>query len=149
MTPAPAAPATDSAKAFPCGSVTVTEGIRVEVTPRYVASESDAKAGRFVFAYQVNLTNEGDRRAKLVSRHWIIVDADGRRREVKGEGVVGATPDLAPGDSHEYASFCPLPTPWGTMEGTYRMIREDGKTFDAQVGRFFLVGPSAPSKSKS
>jgi ApaG protein len=111
----------------------------VEVTPRYLAAESDVKAGKYVFAYQVTIINEGDHRAKLLKRHWIIVDADGRRREVKGDGVVGATPDLGPGESHEYASFVPLPTPWGTMEGSYLMAREDGQTFDAQVGRFFLV----------
>jgi len=144
MTPAPAAPvpvASAPKTAFPGGSATVTQGIRVEVTPRYMAADSDVKAGKFVFAYQVTITNEGDRRAKLLKRHWIIVDADGRKREVKGDGVVGATPDLAPGESHEYASFVPMNTPWGTMEGSYQFVREDGETFDALVGRFFLVGP--------
>ena len=145
MTPAPAAvpvPVADpSQAAFPRGSVTVTQGIRIEVTPRYMAADSDVKAGKYVFAYQVTITNESDRRAKLLKRHWVIVDADGRKREVKGDGVVGATPDLGPGETHEYASFVPMNTPWGTMEGSYQMIREDGETFDAMVARFFLVGP--------
>lgn len=131
-----------TAKAHARGSDTVTQGIRVRVTPRYLPAESDPDARRWVFAYHVVISNQSDRRAKLQARHWVIVDADGRAREVRGEGVVGECPDLAPGQSHEYASYCPLPTAWGTMEGSYQMEGEDGREFAARVARFYLVAPT-------
>jgi len=104
------------------GSDTTTEGIRVQA---------------------IVITNEGTRRAKLKSRHWIILDADNQREDVRGPGVVGKTPDLAPRERFEYMSQCPLRTPWGTMEGSYVFERENGEQFEAVIGRFFLV-PSAP-----
>jgi len=88
--------------------------------------------------------NEGEGRAQLKTRHWIIVDAQGVRRDVEGPGVVGEYPDLAPGESYEYLSSCPLPTPWGTMQGSYLFERPDGAEFSVEIGRFFLV-PSAPA----
>lgn len=124
-------------------SDTTTRGIRVLAAAQYMASDSDPESGRYLYTYRIRLVNEGTQRAKLRSRHWIILDADNRREEVKGAGVVGKQPDLAPGESFEYTSSCPLKTRWGTMEGSYTFEREDGSTFEAEIGRFFLV-PSAP-----
>lgn len=125
-------------------SETVTDGIRVRVGAQFVPDQSDPDRRHFVFAYRVVLRNEGERRAKLVSRHWIIRDANNDVREVRGPGVVGKYPDLAPGESFEYVSGCPLATSWGTMEGSYQMQREDGGTFDVHIGRFFLAPNTAP-----
>ena len=125
-------------------SDTVTEGIRVQVGAQYLPDDSDPDRKRFQYVYRVRITNEGDRSARLSTRHWIIIDAHGERREVRGPGVVGEHPDLAPGDSFEYTSSCPLPTPWGTMEGSYRFRREDGTELDVRVGRFFLAPNVSP-----
>ncbi len=123
------------------GSETVTEGIRVRVVPSYLAAQSDPNQGKFLFTYHITIVNEGTARSQLRARHWVIVDADSERHEVHGPGVVGQTPLLGPGDRFEYSSFCPLGTPWGTMEGSYEFEREDGTTFHAHIGRFYLVGP--------
>jgi len=121
------------------GSETVTQGIRVTVRPFYLPDHSDPDQTRFVFGYRIHIVNDGLQPAKLLSRHWRIVDADGVGHDVEGEGVVGRQPDLEPGESFEYSSWCPLKTPWGTMEGAYRMLRPDGQSFDAAVRRFYLV----------
>ncbi len=121
-----------------------TEGIRVQVGAQYLPDQSDPAAQRFCFAYRVVITNVGDRWAKLRSRHWIIRDADNGLEEVRGPGVVGFEPELAPGESFDYVSGCPLPTEWGTMEGSFQMMREDGERFEAEVARFFLARTAAP-----
>ena len=113
-------------------------GIRVTVEPASAPEHSDAAAGRHVFTYSVTIANAGDAPAQLVSRHWLIIDGDGKREDVRGPGVVGKTPRVAPGQSFRYQSFCPLPTTWGTMEGTYRMRRDDGTEFDVAIPRFVL-----------
>jgi ApaG protein len=123
-------------------SETTTEGIRVEVCPEFIPEQSLPTENKFVFAYKVVITNEGTQRAKLLSRHWIIINADGDREDVKGQGVVGYTPELEPGESFEYTSFCPLNTNWGTMEGTFRMKRDNGEEFDAAIARFYLFDPA-------
>lgn len=120
----------------------VTQGIRVHVVARYVPAQSNPKRSEYFFAYSVTITNEGDRPAKLVTRHWIITDGFGRTEEVKGPGVVGHQPHLKPGQSFEYTSACPLRTPSGTMRGTYQMVRDNGETFDAEIAPFTLVDPS-------
>ncbi len=130
-----------SAPAKSHGSDTTTEGVRVVVTPNYLAAQSDAKQGKFLFAYHIVITNESERVLKLKGRNWLIVDADGERHEVKGPGVVGQFPTLGPSEKFEYSSFCPLETPWGTMEGIYEMEREDGSPLNVAVSRFYLVGP--------
>ena len=122
-------------------SETVTEGIRIEVTPEYIPQQSYPDKKEYLFAYSVVITNEGDRMVKLVSRHWTIINADGDVEEVEGPGVVGYSPEIAPGESFEYTSFCPLNTSWGTMEGTYHMVRENGETFEAKISRFYLFVP--------
>lgn len=121
------------------GSDTVTDGFRVTVQPCYMIEHSKPAEGRFLFSYTITIANESPRRARLRSRHWIIVDADGERNDIRGEGVVGETPMLAPGTSYRYSSFCPLPTEWGTMEGTYLMEADDGEVFEIAIARFYLV----------
>lgn len=130
------------------GSITETQGIRVEVAPQYVPDQSDpegseVKPPMWVFAYQVRISNFSNQRVKLVSRHWEIVDADGDRKVVEGEGVIGQQPELDPGEAHQYASFCPLHTSWGTMEGYYVMQAVGGERFHATIGRFYLVAKMA------
>lgn len=124
------------------GSDVVTDGIRVEVRPEYLPEQSRPDEHKWVFAYRVRITNQRPHRARLISRHWIIVDADGDRHDVVGEGVVGLQPTLAPGQTFEYSSYCPLETPWGTMEGTYTFENDDKTRFDVTVGRFFLISAS-------
>ena len=113
-------------------------GIRVSVAPEYAPEHSDGNADRHVFQYTVTIANDGDAPAKLVSRHWVIIDADGKREDVRGPGVIGRNPRLEPGQQFQYQSFCPLPTRWGTMEGTYRMRRDDGAEFDVAIARFVM-----------
>jgi len=117
--------------------------IEVGVRSRYLAEKSDPGSGRFVFGYRITIANRGRHAAKLLSRHWIIVDADGARHVVRGEGVVGRQPELEPGHEFVYSSFCPLGTAWGTMEGTYLFEREDGELFEVDIPRFFLTSPPA------
>lgn len=125
-------------------STALTEGIRVDVTPRYIAEASDPEAGRWMFGYEVTLSNEGDRAVQLLSRHWVITDGENRRQEVRGPGVVGQQPVLLPGERFTYASGCPLPTPVGTMHGRYEMRRIDsGERFDATIAPFRLAVPGA------
>ena len=121
----------------------VTQGIRVRVQSRYLADQSSPRLGKFVFTYTISISNEGDRPAQLLSRHWIISDANGREEHVRGDGVVGKQPTIRPGETHEYSSFCPLPTPHGAMRGTFRMVRADGSEFDATVAAFTLALPNA------
>jgi len=125
-------------------SDTVTEGVRIKAVSHYLPAQSNPDEHRYMFAYRIRISNESTRWVKLLSRHWVIINAEGERQDVEGPGVVGKMPALHPGDSFEYTSFCPLDTEWGTMEGTYRMQRENGETFDVVIGRFFLA-TSAPT----
>jgi ApaG protein len=124
----------------------VTDGIRVHAAAQFLPQESDPGAARYVFAYKITLSNEGETRARLLARHWIILDSEGRREDVRGPGVIGEYPSLAPGESYSYISYCPLKTSWGTMEGSYTFERDDGSRFQVRIGRFFLA-PSAPPLS--
>lgn len=121
------------------GSETVTEGIRIRATALYSPDQSRPGESRYVFAYRIMMRNESHDRVRLLSRHWVIINGNGDREDVEGPGVVGKFPQLAPGEVFEYTSFCPLDTEWGTMEGTYRMQRDDGSQFDAVIGRFYLA----------
>ena len=120
-------------------SDTATEGIRVQVYPDYIPEQSNPDLNRFSFSYKVVITNEGKTKVKLLSRHWLIINSDGDQEKTEGPGVVGYTPELEPGESFEYTSFCPINTAWGTMEGTYTMQRDDGSKFEAEIARFYLV----------
>ncbi len=115
--------------------------IKVTAQSTFVADQSDPDAGRYVFAYTIKITNQGDVPAQLVSRHWIITDGDNRVQEVRGLGVVGEQPLLQPNQSFEYTSGTALATPVGTMRGTYQMVAEDGLRFDAQIPQFTLSIP--------
>jgi ApaG protein len=121
-------------------SDTITDGIRIAARPFYIPEESDPTRRKHVFGYRIVIHNEGEDAVQLMSRHWIIIDGDGARREVKGEGVIGEQPILEPGQGFQYTSFCPLPTQWGTMEGAYQMRRvHDNSMFDAAIGRFYFT----------
>ena len=122
-------------------SVAITDGIRVTVTSRYLPEQSSPGGHHYVWAYTVRIANEGTRAAKLRARHWIITDANGKVDEVKGPGVVGEQPQLEPGASFQYTSGSILQTPRGQMQGSYRMQREDGTTFDADIAPFSLTMP--------
>lgn len=119
-------------------SVSVTRGIRVEVESEYIPERSAPDRNTYFFAYHVRVTNEGEETVQLMSRHWVISNGEGKVEEVKGPGVVGEQPVLDPGDSFEYTSFCPLNTSTGSMKGTYQMVTEDGKSFDATIAPFEL-----------
>lgn len=121
------------------GSDVTTDGVRVRVDPMYHAQKSDPDEGRYVFIYRIRITNDADQPVRLLRRHWLIIDAHGRREEVRGDGVVGVQPGLSVGESFEYQSYCPLPSKWGTMEGAYTFARADGGQFEVRVGRFYLV----------
>jgi len=121
-----------------------TEGIRITVRPAYLREHSRAAERQFVFAYFVRLENVGEQSAQLLTRRWMIHDDIGEDSQVEGVGVVGEQPILAPGDVHEYQSFCVLKSPSGYMEGAYRFVRGDGASFDAPVPRFTLDAKAAP-----
>jgi ApaG protein len=124
-------------------SDTTTQGIRIQVRSFYLPERSAPKLGRYLFAYKVRISNVGTETAQLLSRVWIITDAEDRVERVEGPGVVGEQPVLAPGESFEYTSFCPLATPIGSMQGTYRMVRPSGESFDAVIAPFSLAMPTA------
>lgn len=124
-------------------SLAVTRGVRIEVRSVYVPERSDPENGEWLFAYTVRITNEGEETVQLLSRHWVITDADGRVQEVRGPGVVGEQPVLSPGESFEYTSACPLATPCGSMHGSYRMTTSTGQRFDATIAPFGLAEPFA------
>ncbi|MCU0842069.1 MAG: Co2+/Mg2+ efflux protein ApaG [Thiobacillaceae bacterium] len=115
----------------------------ITVTPlaNFVPDQSDEAAGRYVFAYTITITNTGTMTAQLISRHWVITDANHSSQEVRGLGVVGEQPLLKPGESFEYTSGTSIATPVGTMRGSYQMVAEDGEQFDAEVPEFLLSMP--------
>jgi ApaG protein len=115
--------------------------IVVEPVVRYLADQSDETAERYVFAYTITIRNAGSEAAKLINRHWIITDARNQVQEVRGAGVVGEQPHLAPGESFQYTSGAAIATPVGTMRGSYQMIADDGTHFDAPIPEFTLSIP--------
>jgi ApaG protein len=115
--------------------------IRVDVATRYLPEQSDPESDRYVFSYAITITNVGSIAAQLISRHWLITDADGKVQEVRGLGVVGNQPLLQPGEKFDYASGSALETPVGTMKGSYQMVAEDGTQFDAPIPEFVLSMP--------
>ncbi|MCF7987878.1 MAG: Co2+/Mg2+ efflux protein ApaG [Methylovulum sp.] len=115
--------------------------IIIEAQPFYIAAQSLPEQGRFVFAYTVTISNKGDIPAKLLTRHWLITDANGKIQEVRGEGVVGEQPYLKPGDSFRYTSGAIIETSVGTMEGSYTLRSDEGEDFDATIPKFTLSIP--------
>lgn len=117
-------------------SEAVTNGVRVEVLCRYAPENSRPMQREWVFQYTVRITNQSEETVQLISRHWIITDALEHVEEVKGPGVVGEEPVLAPGESYKYSSWCSLGTPTGVMRGTYQMVRPNGDQFDIEIAPF-------------
>ena len=115
--------------------------IRVDVATSYVEDQSNPTEGRFVFAYTITIRNEGQVAARLMTRRWIITDANGKVQEVQGEGVVGEQPHLKPGQGFRYSSGAILETPVGVMQGSYRMVADGGEVFDAPIAPFTLAMP--------
>ena len=115
--------------------------ITVTARTTHIPAQSDEANNRYVFAYTITIVNSGRVAARLVSRHWIITDAESRIQEVRGLGVVGAQPVLRPGESHEYSSGTAIATPVGTMRGSYQMVAEDGTRFEAPIPEFTLSVP--------
>jgi ApaG protein len=122
-------------------SEAVTQGVRVRVKSTFDPERSRPSQNEWFFLYTIRISNEGRDTVQLLTRHWIITDATGHVEEVRGPGVVGEQPILAPGDAFEYTSGCPLSTPFGTMRGTYQMVKRDGERFDAEVAEFELSEP--------
>ncbi len=124
-------------------SDTTTNGIRVQVQSQFLPDRSAPQEAQFVFAYHITISNVGEQRAQLISRHWVITNADGETEEVRGPGVVGEQPVLGPGEHFEYTSFCPLKTNVGTMHGAYTMVTPEGDAFEARIAPFTLAVPFA------
>ncbi|GAA3701279.1 MULTISPECIES: Co2+/Mg2+ efflux protein ApaG [Sphingomonas] len=122
-----------------------THGVTVRVSVSYLPEQSEPARGRWFWAYHIRLENEGTQAVQLLTRHWVITDGRGARHSVEGEGVVGEQPLIEPGGSFDYVSGCPLSTPTGAMQGSYRMIAADGETFDADIPRFPLHAPAVTS----
>ena len=120
---------------------TETPQIRVVVKSEFVPEQSAPDEDRFVFAYHIAITNDGDRPARLLTRHWIIMDGDAKVEEVRGDGVVGEQPFIAPGQTYQYSSGAILKTPVGSMQGSYGMVDEEGQSFDATIPAFRLAVP--------
>ena len=115
--------------------------IRVDVDTSYLEDQSDPKERRYVFSYTITIRNEGSVPARLLTRHWIITDSNGKVQEVRGEGVVGEQPYLKPGQGFRYSSGAVLETPVGAMQGSYQMVTDDGEQFDAPITPFRLAMP--------
>jgi ApaG protein len=124
-------------------STAVTHKIKVTVSPEFMAERSEPEEGRYFWAYTIEIANEGDRVVQLTHRSWKITDANGRREDVQGPGVVGEQPTLKPGGTFRYTSGCPLNTPSGIMVGTYRMVDESGEPFEVAIPAFSLDSPHA------
>ena len=116
-------------------------GINIDVATDYVDDQSDPAIGRYVFAYTITIANQGEVPAKLMSRHWVITDGNGKVQEVNGDGVVGEQPHLNPGEEFRYSSGAVLETPVGSMQGRYRMQADNGTDFDAPIPAFTLAVP--------
>lgn len=122
-------------------SEAVTRQVRVSVTSEFSPERSKPADSQWFFTYTITIANEGTETVQLLTRHWIITDGSGHVEEVRGPGVVGEQPTLAPGETFTYTSGCPLNTPFGLMQGTYQMVTKDGEAFDATVAPFTLSEP--------
>jgi ApaG protein len=122
-------------------SEATTRGVRVAVVSEYAPGRSKPQENQWFFLYTITITNEGTETVQLISRHWIITNANGQIEEVRGPGVVGEQPVLAPTESFTYTSGCPLTTAFGTMEGTYEMAAKSGDRFEAKIAPFTLSEP--------
>lgn len=119
-----------------------TDGVAVRVSASYLSDQSEPARGRWFWAYHIRIENRSDQMVQLLTRHWVITDGRGARHMVEGEGVVGEQPRIAPGASFDYVSGCPLTTPTGSMQGSYRMLGEDGRRFEVAIPKFALMAPA-------
>ncbi|HEY0622626.1 Co2+/Mg2+ efflux protein ApaG [Sphingomonas sp.] len=119
-----------------------TRDVVVRVSVSYLPEQSEPDRGRWFWAYHIRIENAGHQAVQLLTRHWIITDGRGSQHSVEGEGVVGEQPMIAPGASYDYVSGCPLATPTGSMQGSYRMIGADGMEFDVAIPKFSLLAPA-------
>ena len=115
--------------------------IKIQTHPKFLPERSDPLKSYYFFSYRIKIVNNTETVVKLLSRYWKIKDGKGQTEDIHGPGVVGKTPNIKPNDFFEYTSFCPLQTPIGFMEGSYRMISENGKQFDVAIPRFKLIAP--------
>lgn len=122
-------------------SEAVTRHIRVSVEAQYSPAHSHPANQQWFFLYTIRISNEGTETAQLISRHWLITDANDRVEEVRGLGVIGQQPVLGPGEAFEYTSGCPLSTSFGMMRGTYHMVTDKGERFEIEIAPFYLQGP--------
>jgi len=120
-----------------------TNGIRVQVTTKYLPERSSPRESEYWFAYFIRISNVGGETAQLLSRHWVITNSDGEAEEVRGDGVIGEQPVLTPGTFYTYNSYCHLKTPVGTMHGEYTMVTPGGDAFEARIAPFTLAVPNA------
>lgn len=134
-------PANSDTMAKLFGHCATTRDIQVRVAVSYLPEQSAPQSGRWFWSYHVRIENDGDRPVQLLARHWLIRDGRGVEQEVRGEGVVGETPLIPAGGSFDYVSGCPLGTPSGSMQGSYRMIADDGSMFDVEIPQFALLSP--------
>ena len=125
------------------GSETTTRGIRIQIRSEFVPERSSPRDSSYLVQYHVRISNVGSETAQLISREWIITNAEGEVERVKGPGVVGEQPVLPPGGSFEYTSYCPLKTAVGSMHGSYQMVTPTGERFDATISPFTLAVPNA------
>lgn len=119
-----------------------TDGVAVRVAVSYLPDQSEPARGRWFWSYHIRIENGSPQPLQLLTRHWVITDGRGMRHSVEGEGVVGEQPTIAPGGSFDYVSGCPLSTPTGSMQGTYRMAGDDGERFDVAIPKFPLRAPA-------
>lgn len=129
-------------KAFFAASA-ATDGVTVRANPSYLAERSLPERDHFVWTYHIRIENHRDSEVRLVSRHWVITDGTGNVHEVRGDGVVGAQPVIAPGAAYDYVSACPLETPMGTMAGSFQLLDAKGHGFNAEIPMFLLTSPAA------
>jgi ApaG protein len=134
-------PTTKTPAARPPAEPDPLHRIRVDVETSYLEEQSDPRERKYVFSYTITLRNEGRVAAKLLTRHWIITDANGKVQEVRGDGVVGEQPHLKPGQGFRYSSGAMIETPVGAMQGSYQMVSDDGERFDAPIAPFRLAMP--------
>lgn len=121
----------------------MNHSIEVEAKPSYIPGQSDPEQNRYVFSYTITIRNTGEVAAKLMTRHWIITNANNEVQEVRGDGVVGEQPHLKPGEGYQYTSGSIMETPVGSMRGSYHMVADDGTEFDAEIPTFTLAIPGA------
>lgn len=118
-----------------------SKDLQIQISTRYVAEQSNPSLSQYLFAYTIRILNTGSMGAQIISRHWVIEDGQNRQQEVRGLGVVGEQPLIAPGKHYEYTSVCPLTTPVGTMHGSYHCVGENGIPFDVSIPVFMLSLP--------